>query len=219
MNLDVKIKTYIINTILVSATLGIFTIANWHYQNKLQLILQFGLSVFFMLTIIPVYRKKFIEFFSNIILYLTGFSTIFNATVICPEDQIPLVGLLTLQVPAYFLLKKKNSFIMYSSVIITAFVIAIMFNLIDLPVAVAVKFVVIYSALMIMIDINSSSDRLELEKAVQNEKKLKEIQADLQKNIKNLEDAKDRYEKLNNMMVGRELKMIELKEMLEKLKK
>lgn len=208
---QIKTKIYVINVLIASTALVGFIISNWQYQNKILIFLQIGLVLFFLLTIIPVYKKKLIEFFSNLVLYLGAFSLIFNATLLFPDDQTPLVGLLSLLVPANYLLKRKYSFVIYSIAVIVSFIMVFILGLMYLPFSIIGKFLVVYISLLLIFVVNRNNELLELKKSINREIILKKTKLELQNNLKAMEKAKNELEKINRIMVNRELKMIELK--------
>ncbi|PCI29869.1 hypothetical protein COB52_02100 [Candidatus Kaiserbacteria bacterium] len=214
-------------------------ITNFNSNNIPVAISEASLVVFLALTIFLAAKGKFVNTLGSIISYLGGFLLLFIITQITGADPSPYAGLVGLLLIVYVLAANRQFFAIHAAIMYLAFVSISIFGFVDLDTAVSIKFQMIYGALAAMIYIHKkySDERgSELfkyaEKAQQNAKtiedraflsavemdqnKTKSVEVD--KTNRELSLQKDKLEKMNKLMMGRELKMVELKKEIKALK-
>ncbi len=219
MKIETKLKTYALTVSLACIAFIVSAISNLQYESKTTIYFWIILTVLFLFSIILVYKYKLLEICSNVTLYLTSLVLFSNAINLFPDDQSALFAIVALSMLAYFLLRKKYSFLLYSIFNLVVFLVLILTQTISLPLSVASKFLITYIIVAVIIILNRKNDMEELEHTQKNKLELEKSKLELEKNIRKLEETKKETDKLNKLMVGREVKMIELKKQVDNLKK
>lgn len=226
-------KTYLASALLGGILLIIVAIVNWQEEYILVAIVESTLGLIFLASIVPAYKGKYITTFGNLLLYLVGVVVLYTMTTIDIEDPSPYVALASILLAAYFLMETLRSLIIYSSILFTGFLALTFFDYADISHTATIKFSAIYIAIILIILMNKRFDRLELVETkdfaqkmfIHNEElhiekeKSEKAKLALEKALTSAEEAITGAERLNKSMVGRELKMAELKKKIEKLEK
>ncbi len=215
-NKQLRIKTY---RIVVAAFILVFVVAaafNFRTGYTGVALVQIILSILYFISIIVARRGRYLEIFSNIIMYSAAIVLMDNILQFSKSDLGPYVGLIAILVVGYFLLRSIYSLLIYAILTYAAFLIVTLLGQANLIFAVSIKYQAVYFAIAIVTVVNKHFDSVRDANYEKSRNDLLELNKQFEAKIISEREAKEESDKLNRVMIGRELKMIELKEKLKK---
>ncbi len=234
-----RTKVYIASVLLVVVPLLLVATVNWRNEYIAVSVVEFVMSAMLLLTI-PLARKgKHLEIFGNLVSSLGGAVMLFNATHISGSDPGPYIGLFVFLICSAMLTVRLLSFYVYNVVVMVAFMVLLLAGRFDITAGGSIKFFLAYGAVVILFGFHKKYLDMQSQKMYQLAKELKlegvgaEIEAtqssklaaeykkqqqQLKEQNKKLAQKQEELEKLNEVMIGRELKMAEMKEQIDQQK-
>lgn len=215
-NKRLRIKTY---CLVVGAFISVFLVAaffNIRLGYTSTAIIQIVLSIAYFLSILIALKDKYLELLSSIILYTSTIVLLSNIVKFNKNDLGPYVGLIAILVVGYFLFQYKYSLLVYAAFTYLAFICLIAFDKVNLIYSISIKYQSVYLAISIVTIFNKHFDSIRDKNYDQSHKELLDINKQFEAKILSEREAREESDKLNKVMVDRELKMIELKEKLKK---
>jgi K+-sensing histidine kinase KdpD len=215
-NKKLRIKTY---CLVVGAFISVFLISaffNFRLGYTSTAIIQIILLITYSISILFALKGRYLELLSSIILYSSTIVLLSNITQFNKNDLGPYVGLIAILIVGYFLLRSKYSLLIYAAFTYLTFLCLIALDKVNLVLAISIKYQAVYLAIAIVTILNKHFDSIRDKNYDQSHKDLLDINKQFEAKILSEREAREESDKLNKVMVDRELKMIELKEKLKK---
>lgn len=215
-NKRLRIKTY---CLVVSAFIVVFLVAavfNFRLGYVETAVIQIILAVAYFISVLVALRGKYLETFSSIIMYSATIVLLGNILQFNKTDLGPYVGLIAILVVGYFLLRSKYSLLIYATLTYAAFLFITLLGKANMIFAISIKYQAVYIAIAIVTILNKHYDSIRIIKYNKSRNDLLDLNKQFEAKILSEKEAREESDKLNKVMIDRELKMIELKEKLKK---
>lgn len=208
--------TFVVSSLVVVGVLLSASIINFITNNRVDGFLELFLSLLFLSNILVVRTKINLDILSSILLYLTA-GMLLRIVSVSSEIEIgSFAGLLGLLVVAYFLFGSLKNLILFPSILLMVLCNLQISHSLPLTIDNFFKYLVVYVAISVALIINRKIENNKNTEYSRIETKYSEVNAELESTLRNEQKALEETDRLNKMMVGRELKMIELKKRLKK---
>lgn len=215
-NKQLRIKTYCLVVVAFVLVFVVAAVFNFRSGYTAVAAVQIILAIIYIISILVALKGRYLEIFSNIIMYSAAIVLLGNILQFSKSDLGPYVGLIAILVVGYFLLRSMYSLLIYAVLTYAAFLIVTLLGRANLLFAVSIKYQAVYLAIAIVTVLNKYFDSVRDTKYEKSRNELLELNKQFEAKILSEREAKEESDKLNKVMVDRELKMIELKEKLKK---
>jgi hypothetical protein len=228
-----RAKAYSISVLLIILALGTAAATNWKDQYVAVSTVEIIVILLLVFTIPLALKNKYLESFGNTASYLVGFMLLYNTTQIGGVDPGPYVGLIAMLIINSLLTIEKRSFFVYSAILYLGYLSLSLSGLVGLATTVDIKYQMVFIVLIVMIGLNKQYQEVQdnemfvlaeqsqkMSKKANKAAMLSSAEATEYKEQKiALEKLNGELARLNEVMVGRETKMIELKKKITELQK
>lgn len=215
IDLQLRIKIFIAVSIAVNFTLLVYGVVNFRMGDYLIGVLQIVLVIVLSVICFLARKGKHIEIYSSLVLYTITAEMLYNMVKFGKTDLGPYVAIIGLVIVAYFITRLKWAILVYGALVYVCFLLLTIFKIVPLNNSVSIKFQAIYIALVAVAYINRIYDYRRMNKYIEATAQALELNKKLSETLKSERQSKEESEKLNKVMVDRELRMIELKEKLK----
>jgi uncharacterized membrane protein len=233
-----RTKAYVITILLTVIALFVAIFSNWQAGQTLISMIEIIVVVIFLLTIPVALKQKRLELLSNFVTGLLGLVLVFNTTQIGSTDPSPFAGLVALMIISALLTVNKYSFLFYTLITYVTFAVASLMGLVGLTTGMNIKFQIVYIVIALLLIMHK--DYLDMqhhklfelaqkthEEAVDAKQSIEKSSAELeahqeeaaklQQQAEMLHKQKHELSRLNELMTGREVKMVQLKKRIKQL--
>lgn len=215
-NKRLRIKTY---CLVVVAFIMVFLVAavfNFRLGYAKTAVIQIILAIAYFISVLVALRGKYLETLSSIIMYSATIVLLGNILQFNKNDLGPYVGLIAILVVGYFLLRSAYSLLIYATLTYAVFLFMTLLGKANMIFAISIKYQAVYIAIAIVTILNKHYDSIRYIKYNKSRNDLMDLNKQFEAKILSEKEAREESDKLNRLMVDRELKMIELKEELKK---